>query len=456
MPAPDWWNLIASRTSTPTTPPPQPVPRPAPQPSGRADGAPAWWGLVRERTPKPPVGGAAQPGAPPGGDVEGYIRQAAAQRGIDPDVAVRVAQSEGGLVPNRTGSFPTGKSFWPFQLHYGGAGTPYAQYGTVAGMGNTFTEKTGWQPGDPEAWRAATDYALDAAKRQGWGAWYGARKLGITGFRGITRGGPGLGPQGGGGSAAAPPAPALGAARSGAPATAAAAPAAAPPSPAPAWWSLVADAAGAARRRPPAGPALGTPTAPQAAGGAPRALGEAPVKQAVAASWALSNLGSREFYNLCQRFIEQAYGTGGQFGSAAAAGKALFKTADPAEADVGDLVFFRPDASNGYAGHAAIYLGNGEMVGATDAGVTRDNIFTNPYWKNLLVGFGDPPDAWKGRASSADLLEGAGQLVGSARAAAGGTPTAASSGGARPGPAPAWWSLVAGVGPRVPLDVGGR
>ena len=94
-----------------------------------------------------------------------------------------MAQSEGGLVPNRTGSFATGKSFWPFQLHYGGKG--YEQFGTTAGMGNTFTAQTGYQPGDPSAWRAATDYALDAAQKNGWGAWYGARNVGVTGRQGI-------------------------------------------------------------------------------------------------------------------------------------------------------------------------------------------------------------------------------------------------------------------------------
>ena len=140
-------------------------------------------------------------------------------------------------------------------------------------------------------------------------------------------------------------------------------------------------------------------------------------RQAIAASWALSNLGSKDFYNLCQRFIEQAYGTGGQYGSAAAAGKALFKTANPAEADVGDLVFFKPDASNGFAGHAAIYVGNGEMVGATNAGVTRDRI-DSPYWSKLLVGFGDPPAQWAGRAGTPDLVKGAQQFVGQARSAA--------------------------------------
>ena len=116
-------------------------------------------------------------------DVAGYIRQAASKRGIDPEVAIRVAQSEGGLVPNKTGSFKTGKSFWPFQLHYGGPG--YESFGNVAGMGNTFTAQTGYQPGDPSAWRAATDYALDAAAKNGWGAWYGARNVGVTGRQGI-------------------------------------------------------------------------------------------------------------------------------------------------------------------------------------------------------------------------------------------------------------------------------
>ena len=52
-------------------------------------------------------------------------------------------------------------------------------------MGNTFTAQTGYQPGDPSAWRAATDYALDAAQKNGWGAWYGARNVGVTGRQGI-------------------------------------------------------------------------------------------------------------------------------------------------------------------------------------------------------------------------------------------------------------------------------
>jgi hypothetical protein len=151
----------------------------------------------------------------------------------------------------------------------------------------------------------------------------------------------------------------------------------------------------------------------------------------VAASWALQQLGSKAYYDLCERFIEQAYGTGGQFGSAAAAGKALVKTANAAEADVGDLVFFRPDASNGMAGHAAIYLGNGEMVGATNGGVTRDRI-DSPYWSKLLLGFADPPAQWagKGGAATPAVVQGASTLLGTAKASAGVAPPAAAQLGA--------------------------
>lgn len=124
------------------------------------------------------------------GSVADYIRQAAISRGIDPNVALAIAQNEGGLDDNdvaREGKFPTGKSYWAYQLHYGGAGTPYASYGTTAGMGNDFTERTGYQPGDPNAWRAAVDFALDHARKKGWSAWYGRGPAGIGEWDGIPR-----------------------------------------------------------------------------------------------------------------------------------------------------------------------------------------------------------------------------------------------------------------------------
>lgn len=119
-------------------------------------------------------------------EIEDFIRDAARKRGIDPDIAVRVARSEGGVdEPARRGTFETGSSWWPFQLHYGGKG--YEHFGTVAGMGNGFTELTGWQPGDPNAWRDSVRYALNRAKASGWGAWYGAAHVGIGPWDGIDR-----------------------------------------------------------------------------------------------------------------------------------------------------------------------------------------------------------------------------------------------------------------------------
>lgn len=126
-------------------------------------------------------------------EIETFIREAAVARGINPDIAVRVANTEGGVTePARLGDFSgppwySGKSWWAYQAHYGGAGTPYASWGATAGMGNGFTALTGWQPGDPAAWRDCARYCLNRARTGGWGAWYGAASVGITGFMGIDR-----------------------------------------------------------------------------------------------------------------------------------------------------------------------------------------------------------------------------------------------------------------------------
>lgn len=129
------------------------------------------------------------PGTPGSdGEIAAYITQAAQSRGIDPRFALLIAEHEGGVNEyNRRGTFSTGSSWWPYQLHYGGAGTPYAQYGDTAGMGNDFTARTGYQPGDPNAWKASVDFALDHARRYGWGAWYGRGPAGVGEWDGIPR-----------------------------------------------------------------------------------------------------------------------------------------------------------------------------------------------------------------------------------------------------------------------------
>lgn len=99
----------------------------------------------------------------------GYIRSAALRRGINPDVAVEVAKKEG--LFNWKSTIPGEESYGPFQLHYGGRG----QKGPLAakGLGDDFTKATGLDAADPANWKQGVDFALDAAKRQGWGAWYG-------------------------------------------------------------------------------------------------------------------------------------------------------------------------------------------------------------------------------------------------------------------------------------------
>ncbi|WP_267355258.1 hypothetical protein [Methylobacterium sp. GC_Met_3] len=104
-----------------------------------------------------------------------HIRASALSQGIDPDIALRIANSEGlrGSNPNRLtpGDYENGKptSFGPFQLHYGRSG----------GLGNRYTAETGHHAGDPRYWQEQIDFALRTARKEGWGAWYGRKSAGV-------------------------------------------------------------------------------------------------------------------------------------------------------------------------------------------------------------------------------------------------------------------------------------
>lgn len=107
------------------------------------------------------------PGATPGTDeVSSYIVQAARARGIDPNIALQVAKSEG--LNKYVGD--GGSSFGPFQLHYGGV----AKGGnSVAGMGDDFTKATGLDARDPRTVNQQIDFALDRVKTGGWSPFHG-------------------------------------------------------------------------------------------------------------------------------------------------------------------------------------------------------------------------------------------------------------------------------------------
>lgn len=111
------------------------------------------------------------------GEVADYIRQSAAARGIDPDIALRVALSEGGVNDPVRQSLVVKNgvreaSYGPFQLYMGG------------GLGNKALA-AGIDPRDPNQWKQGVDFALDQAKSGGWSPWYGAKKIGVTGMMGI-------------------------------------------------------------------------------------------------------------------------------------------------------------------------------------------------------------------------------------------------------------------------------
>ncbi|MFB9947347.1 phage tail length tape measure family protein [Rhizobium puerariae] len=122
--------------------------------------------------------GPANASSAPATDVASYIAQAASQRGIDPNVALSVARSEGGLSSwnMQSGIFKSGvqePSYGPFQLYMGG------------GLGNEFQRRTGLDPRLAANGPAGVDFALDHAAKNGWGAWYGARNTGIGNWQGI-------------------------------------------------------------------------------------------------------------------------------------------------------------------------------------------------------------------------------------------------------------------------------
>ena len=114
-------------------------------------------------------------------EVRDYIRRSAMARGLDPDVALRVVLSEGGLNP-ATWVGDHGSSFGPFQLHYAGL-APGGN--SVAGLGEAFTRDTGLRASDPSTWRQQVDWSLEHARRSGWTAWHGAAAVGIAPTQGL-------------------------------------------------------------------------------------------------------------------------------------------------------------------------------------------------------------------------------------------------------------------------------
>lgn len=139
---------------------------------------------------------------PPASVREAQIRAYAQSIGMDPDIAVQVARSEG-LADNTWQGrsnlkYGREQSYGDFQLH-----APPPNSGYSPGLGSAFKSQTGLDPSDPANWQAMNRFALDYAKKNGWGAWMGAKAKGITGMEGIS------------GTPSAPSAPPMGTSMSG-------------------------------------------------------------------------------------------------------------------------------------------------------------------------------------------------------------------------------------------------
>lgn len=108
---------------------------------------------------------------------EAFIRAEAAKRGINPDVAMAVARSEG--FNSFTGD--NGTSFGAFQLHV----TPGGRGNAV---GDEFRRRTGLDPSERANEARTIQFALDDIKANGWGAYHGAADSHIGAWAGIDRG----------------------------------------------------------------------------------------------------------------------------------------------------------------------------------------------------------------------------------------------------------------------------
>lgn len=137
-------------------------------------------------TPTPSPSPASMPQASTDtGDLEAWARQEAARLGIDPDTAVRVANTEGGFSDPTRQNQQGAPAYGPYQLYIGGPETP--------GLGDAALQ-AGIDPRNPAHARAAITFALEHAARNGWRAFQGAAANGIGDFDGIG-GRPATAPQ---------------------------------------------------------------------------------------------------------------------------------------------------------------------------------------------------------------------------------------------------------------------
>lgn len=90
-------------------------------------------------------------------------------------------------------------------------------------------------------------------------------------------------------------------------------------------------------------------------------------------------IGNQNYDDYCQQFVEQmAYGKSGIYPNAVSAWNDNAQNGNAVGGmdgiKQGDLMYFAPDDSNSYAGHAGIYMGNNQFISATNNGVQTNDL----------------------------------------------------------------------------------
>jgi hypothetical protein len=107
-------------------------------------------------------------------DKEAFIRASALQAGINPDIAMAVARSEG----FNSFSGDNNTSFGAFQLHVTPGGRGHA-------VGDEFQKMTGLDPADRANEHEGIMFAMEWVKRHGWHDFHGAGRVGVGDHQGI-------------------------------------------------------------------------------------------------------------------------------------------------------------------------------------------------------------------------------------------------------------------------------
>jgi hypothetical protein len=111
-------------------------------------------------------------------EIISYIRQVAAQYGIDPNVMLRIIKQESGFNPAARGD--AGHSVGLAQLF-------------DKGLQQDFRQQMGVDPADPANWKQQIEFMARHASQTkgkigGWNPWHGARDVGIAQYEGLPGG----------------------------------------------------------------------------------------------------------------------------------------------------------------------------------------------------------------------------------------------------------------------------